>query len=390
MATRGTCTTRSGQCSSAPRKIAALCPATSSPRHGRRAPSPRPSAKAIPRCAAGDTVEIEVGIGTLRNTLAPPRSVQQPLRFTAPSARPPPEPLSAEKLSACANGPLRSRPSTSHTEHEDRATSRGGSLPGIFAYIQPGRKQFPQQYGVSGSAGVVSVDTTSTEQRTRAYLEVLKRDQYPGANALIASPSFPTPQLPAAGDHHRSPALPRGDPQHPFPPPAGLWSASSGATSALSRHSSRSTTTSPSGSTITRRAARCPPGAHHERCDRLDSRSFSPLRRSPVRRRHALTCRWARSAAPARWVARSFNRVTLLPGHGPSPAATNRRRRNLPSLRAGYRRVESGLVTAGARRAPISDALRAFRRSGSSATCTVLTPNSMAPSQARQSTPAQH
>jgi hypothetical protein len=47
----------------------------------------------------GDTVEIEVeGIGTLRNRLAPPRPVQQPLRFTAPTARPLPDPLSAEEL----------------------------------------------------------------------------------------------------------------------------------------------------------------------------------------------------------------------------------------------------------------------------------------------------
>jgi 2-keto-4-pentenoate hydratase/2-oxohepta-3-ene-1,7-dioic acid hydratase in catechol pathway len=47
----------------------------------------------------GDTVEIEVeGIGTLRNRLTPPRSVQQPLRFTAPNARPLPEPLSADEL----------------------------------------------------------------------------------------------------------------------------------------------------------------------------------------------------------------------------------------------------------------------------------------------------
>ncbi|HYW90224.1 MAG TPA: fumarylacetoacetate hydrolase family protein [Chloroflexota bacterium] len=48
---------------------------------------------------SGDTVEIEVeGIGTLRNTLAPPRTLAQPLRFTAPSARALPEPLSAEEL----------------------------------------------------------------------------------------------------------------------------------------------------------------------------------------------------------------------------------------------------------------------------------------------------
>jgi 2-keto-4-pentenoate hydratase/2-oxohepta-3-ene-1,7-dioic acid hydratase in catechol pathway len=47
----------------------------------------------------GDTVEIEVqGIGTLRNRLVPPRSVQQPLRFTAPTARPLPESLSSEDL----------------------------------------------------------------------------------------------------------------------------------------------------------------------------------------------------------------------------------------------------------------------------------------------------
>ena len=47
----------------------------------------------------GDTVEIEVeGIGTLRNRLGTPRAATQPLRFTAPSARPLPEPLSAEDL----------------------------------------------------------------------------------------------------------------------------------------------------------------------------------------------------------------------------------------------------------------------------------------------------
>jgi 2-keto-4-pentenoate hydratase/2-oxohepta-3-ene-1,7-dioic acid hydratase in catechol pathway len=48
----------------------------------------------------GDIVEIEVeGIGTLRNRLAPPRSVEQPLGFTAPSARPlPTASLSAEEL----------------------------------------------------------------------------------------------------------------------------------------------------------------------------------------------------------------------------------------------------------------------------------------------------
>jgi 2-keto-4-pentenoate hydratase/2-oxohepta-3-ene-1,7-dioic acid hydratase in catechol pathway len=47
----------------------------------------------------GDLVEIEVeGIGTLRNRLAPPHSVAQPLRFTAATARPLPDPLSADEL----------------------------------------------------------------------------------------------------------------------------------------------------------------------------------------------------------------------------------------------------------------------------------------------------
>ena len=47
----------------------------------------------------GDTVEIDVeGIGTLRNTLVAPRSIHQPLRFTAPNARPLPEPLAHEEL----------------------------------------------------------------------------------------------------------------------------------------------------------------------------------------------------------------------------------------------------------------------------------------------------
>jgi len=47
----------------------------------------------------GDVVEMEVeGIGTLRNSLGPARSPSQQLRFTAPSARPLPEPMSPEDL----------------------------------------------------------------------------------------------------------------------------------------------------------------------------------------------------------------------------------------------------------------------------------------------------
>jgi fumarylacetoacetate (FAA) hydrolase len=47
----------------------------------------------------GDNVEIEVeGIGTLRNTLGPTTNPNQSLRFTAPTQRAMPEPLSAEEL----------------------------------------------------------------------------------------------------------------------------------------------------------------------------------------------------------------------------------------------------------------------------------------------------
>jgi hypothetical protein len=48
---------------------------------------------------AGDVVEVEVeGIGTLRNTLGPTTNPNRDLRFTAPTQRPLPEPLSADAL----------------------------------------------------------------------------------------------------------------------------------------------------------------------------------------------------------------------------------------------------------------------------------------------------
>ncbi len=47
----------------------------------------------------GDVVEIEVeGIGTLRNRLGAVSNPNRDLRFTAPSQRPMPEPLSPEEL----------------------------------------------------------------------------------------------------------------------------------------------------------------------------------------------------------------------------------------------------------------------------------------------------
>ncbi|MBV9170285.1 MAG: fumarylacetoacetate hydrolase family protein [Chloroflexi bacterium] len=47
----------------------------------------------------GDVLEVEVeGIGTLRNTLGPVANANRDLRFTAPTPRPLPEPLSAEEI----------------------------------------------------------------------------------------------------------------------------------------------------------------------------------------------------------------------------------------------------------------------------------------------------
>jgi hypothetical protein len=47
----------------------------------------------------GDVVEIEVeGIGVLRNTLGPTTNPNQNLRYTAPTQRPLPEPLSPAQL----------------------------------------------------------------------------------------------------------------------------------------------------------------------------------------------------------------------------------------------------------------------------------------------------
>src|ERR671935_2499775 len=47
---------------------------------------------------------------------------------------------------------------------------------GIFAYIQPDGSWFLNNTGfLVGRGGVVSINTTSTERRTRAYLEAIAR-----------------------------------------------------------------------------------------------------------------------------------------------------------------------------------------------------------------------
>jgi cyclase len=65
--------------------------------------------------------------------------------------------------------------STSHLEHDTLAPPYVEEVsPGIFAYIQPDGSWFLNNTGfLVGRDGVVSIDTTSTERRTRDYLAAI-------------------------------------------------------------------------------------------------------------------------------------------------------------------------------------------------------------------------
>ena len=67
--------------------------------------------------------------------------------------------------------------STAHVEHLETDPPRVEEVSeGIFAYIQPDGSWFLNNTGfLVGRRGVVSIDTTSTERRTRAYLEAIAR-----------------------------------------------------------------------------------------------------------------------------------------------------------------------------------------------------------------------
>ena len=100
---------------------------------------------------------------------------------------------------------------------------------GVYAYIQPDGSWFLNNTGfLVGHNGVVSIDTTSTERRTRGYLEAIARVSSQPIRTLINTHHH--------GDHtHGNCLLPLatiiGHPrcreeilQTAFPPPAGLWS----------------------------------------------------------------------------------------------------------------------------------------------------------------------
>jgi len=120
--------------------------------------------------------------------------------------------------------------STSHAEHAAVAPPRTEEIaPGIYAYVQPDGSWFLNNTGfLVGRRGIVSIDTTSTERRTRAYLDAIRQVSEQPVRTLINTHHH--------GDHtHGNCLLPTatiiGHPRcreeilrSVFPPPAGLWS----------------------------------------------------------------------------------------------------------------------------------------------------------------------
>jgi cyclase len=99
---------------------------------------------------------------------------------------------------------------------------------GVFAYIQPDGSWFLNNTAfLAGKDGVVSIDTTSTERRTREYLEAIGRVTRAPVRTLVNTHHH--------GDHtHGNSLLPLATIiGHPlcreamlatgFPPPAGIW-----------------------------------------------------------------------------------------------------------------------------------------------------------------------
>jgi cyclase len=120
--------------------------------------------------------------------------------------------------------------STSHAEHSELAPPRLEEVSsGIYAYIQPDGSWFLNNTGfLVGRNGVVSIDTTSTQRRTRAYLESIASVTNQPVRTLVNTHHH--------GDHtHGNCLLPLatiiGHPRcreeilkTPFPPRAGVWS----------------------------------------------------------------------------------------------------------------------------------------------------------------------
>jgi cyclase len=120
--------------------------------------------------------------------------------------------------------------STSHADQASVAPPRVEEVSaGIYAYVQPDGSWFLNNTGfLVGRRGVVSIDTTSTERRTRAYLAAIGCVSTQPVRTLINTHHH--------GDHtHGNCLLPTatiiGHPlcreeilRSGFPPPNGIWS----------------------------------------------------------------------------------------------------------------------------------------------------------------------
>lgn len=120
--------------------------------------------------------------------------------------------------------------STSHAEHLEVAPPRLEEVSrGIYAYVQPDGSWFLNNTGfLVGRSGVVSIDTTSTERRTRKYLAAIASVSSQPVRTLINTHHH--------GDHtHGNCLLPLatiiGHPlcreeilRTSFPPIGGVWS----------------------------------------------------------------------------------------------------------------------------------------------------------------------
>jgi cyclase len=120
---------------------------------------------------------------------------------------------------------------TSHVEHESVGEPVLQELSdGVYAYVQPDGSWFLNNTGfLVGRDGVVSIDTTSTERRTRAYLTAIGRVTQQPIRTLVNTHHH--------GDHtHGNCLLPLATVVgHPkcreeilstqLPPPTGIWQA---------------------------------------------------------------------------------------------------------------------------------------------------------------------
>jgi cyclase len=120
--------------------------------------------------------------------------------------------------------------STSHAEHPGVGAPRVEEVSaGIYAYLQPDGSWFLNNTGfLTGRTGVVSIDTSSTEQRTRRYLETIASISKQPVRTLVNTHHH--------GDHtHGNCLLPLatiiGHPlcreeilRTSFPPMGGVWS----------------------------------------------------------------------------------------------------------------------------------------------------------------------